>query len=69
VVTVIEVLVVWLLASPVVAVLVGVAISRAARAAEAHGEAAPAPLPDLALIPVQATASPDVLRLGMAVRS
>lgn len=66
--TVVEVLVVWLVASPVLAVLIGVAISRAAQAAEAHGEVAPAPLPDLSLIPVQVAASPDVLRLGMVPR-
>ncbi|MBC3761672.1 hypothetical protein ACUN7V_08000 [Quadrisphaera oryzae] len=67
--SVVEVLVVWLLASPVVAVLVGTAISRAAAAAEARGEAAPGPLPDLSLIPAQATTSPEVLRLGILPRS
>ncbi|TNM61056.1 hypothetical protein FHN55_17750 [Streptomyces sp. NP160] len=66
--TVVQVLVVWLLASPVVAVLVGVAISRAARAAELRGEAVPVPLPDLSLIPAQATASPEVLRFAILPR-
>lgn len=71
----VEILVVWLVASPVVGVLLGVAIARARRAAS-HREtplrlidAAPAgaltPGAALAVIPAPAT-SPEVLHLRLA---